>query len=124
MRVSSMTEPATDPRVTHLADSLEALWADEDSFPTCQFEAQLAVDTLDRWDQDNGVQRATSAYIAELLADLSKARAALEAASIAFEVGGTEQLHSANGLLMRVVVVGRVAPETVERWRFIAEGGA
>lgn len=115
--------PQKDPRVVYLADALAALWEDMDANPSVAFEAQVSVDALDRWDRENGVQRATAAFVEQLQADLSRTRAALEAAVLAFENGDLLEGRDMGDVVVRASIRAEVAPELVTRWRAIVEGG-
>lgn len=118
----SRTQPAVDPRVPYLGDAIAALWLDEDAMPTCGFEAQVAVDTLDRWDRENGVQRASAAFVEQLQVDLSRARSALEAVVLAFQNSSATTEFTADGGSTRVLLHAIVAPEMVDRWAALAAG--
>lgn len=117
-----MTQPEPDPRVAAAEAVIVGLWGDLDAVPTARIEAQIAVDSLDRWDREHGVQRVTESLIRSKDARISTLESALTAAVLAFEqYRGPISVGSPDDVRAPSIAV---PTRTVERWRIIAEGGS
>lgn len=103
-----------DPRVALLMDAFRVLQEDE-GIPSDRDAAEVAVEVLDRHDEQQGVVRVNLAKQRAIDADRGRLRGALHAVLQSFESGdanGTECLQS--------IPVPR---SMVEGWCLIAEGG-